>query len=67
MRPTLIERLKDSYSFLGDPLHREAYETLELLQAALEDLTYTYHSPEDYQERAKEALKEYQNDREQRT
>jgi hypothetical protein len=33
---TLIDRLKDSYSFLGDPLHREAYEELERLEMIID-------------------------------
>jgi len=31
----IITKLKDAYAFLGDPLHREAYEELEELHAKL--------------------------------
>lgn len=28
----IVAELKDAYSFLGDPLHRKAYEEIERLQ-----------------------------------
>lgn len=34
----LVDRLKASYSFLGDPLHREAYEEIERLRHEFREL-----------------------------
>ena len=34
----LVDRLKASHSFIGDPLHREAYEEIEELVSALKHL-----------------------------
>lgn len=31
----IVDKLKDSYSFLGDPLHREAWERIERLETVL--------------------------------
>lgn len=33
----IVDRLKSSYSFLGDPLHREAWMEIEKLQGILEE------------------------------
>lgn len=33
---TLIDRLKSAHSFLGDPLHREAWEALEMCWRPME-------------------------------
>jgi len=53
----IVEVLKDSHGFLGDPLHREAWEEIERLREALRELaSTTYHSVDDYKERAREAL-----------
>ena len=32
----IVAELKDGYSFLGDPMHRKAYEEIERLREALE-------------------------------
>ena len=34
----IVDELKDSYSFLGDPLHRKAWEEIEKLRDALHDI-----------------------------
>lgn len=31
----IVDKLKDSYAFLGDPLHREAWEEIERLRNEL--------------------------------
>ena len=31
----IVDKLKDSYAFLGDPLHREAWEEIERLRDEL--------------------------------
>ena len=31
----IVDELKDAYSFLGDPLHRKAWEEIERLREAL--------------------------------
>jgi hypothetical protein len=36
----LVDRLKASHSFIGDPLHREAYEEIEELVSALKHLVH---------------------------
>lgn len=36
----LVDRLKSSHSFIGDPLHREAYEEIEELVSALKHLVH---------------------------
>ena len=33
----IVDRLKSSHSFLGDPLHREAWMEIEKLQGILEE------------------------------
>jgi hypothetical protein len=33
----IVDELKDSYSFLGDPLHRKAWEEIEKLRKRLKD------------------------------
>jgi hypothetical protein len=33
----IVDKLKDSYSFLGDPLHREACEEIEAIRVQLGD------------------------------
>ena len=33
----IVDKLKDSYSFLGDPLHREAWEEIEAVRVQLGD------------------------------
>ena len=35
----IVDKLKDSYAFLGDPLHREAYEEIEQLRFDVNLLT----------------------------
>ena len=35
----IIAKLKDAYAFLGDPLHREAWEEIERLQKENDDLS----------------------------
>ena len=34
----LVDRLKASHSFIGDPLHREAYEEIERLRQEFREL-----------------------------
>ena len=36
----IVDKLKDSYAFLGDPLHREAYEEIEQLRSDVELLMF---------------------------
>jgi len=38
----IVDKLKDSYAFLGDPLHREAWEEIERLRDELYLLTTDY-------------------------
>ena len=33
----IVDKLKDSYSFLGDPLHRKAWEEIEAVRVQLGD------------------------------
>jgi hypothetical protein len=34
----IVIELKDAYAFLGDPLHRKAYEEIERLRGQVEEL-----------------------------
>jgi hypothetical protein len=36
----IVDKLKDSYSFLGDPLHRQAWEEIESLRSDVELLMF---------------------------
>ncbi|CAB4166634.1 hypothetical protein UFOVP838_40 [uncultured Caudovirales phage] len=36
----IVDKLKDSYAFLGDPLHRQAWEEIEQLRADVELLMF---------------------------
>lgn len=36
----IVDKLKDSYAFLGDPLHREAWEEIESLRSDVELLMF---------------------------
>jgi hypothetical protein len=57
-RMDIVTKLEDAYAFLGDPLHREAANEIERLREELRELaSTTYHSVNDYKERASEALR----------
>jgi hypothetical protein len=62
----LVDRLWSSYSFLGDPLHREAAEAIQKLVGDMETIVGAY---EDYDTKtmvdtAKQAVKEFSDGRE---
>ena len=59
----LVDRLLSSHSFLGDPLHKEAAEAIQML---LDDMKKIIHAYESYDTKtmvdtAKQALKEFDN------
>jgi len=43
----IVDKLKDSYSFLGDPLHREAWEEIEAVRTQMSDQLHLILALED--------------------
>jgi len=63
----LVDRLWSSYSFLGDPLHREAAEAIQKLVGDMETIVDAYHQHYDTKtmvNTAKQAVKEFSDGRE---
>jgi hypothetical protein len=63
----LADRLLSSYSFLGDPLHREAAEAIQRLVGDMETIVDAYHQHYDTKtmvDTAKQAVKEFSDGRE---
>ena len=63
----LVDRLWSSYSFLGDPLHREAAETIQRLVGDMETIVDAYQQDYDTKtmvDTAKQAIKEFSDGRE---
>jgi len=52
----IVDELKDSYSFLGDPLHRKAWEEIERLRVALGVSRVKYLEQNNEIERLRDAL-----------
>ena len=58
----LHDRLWSSYSFLGDPLHREAAEAIQRLVGDMQTIADAYHQHYDTKtmvDTAKQAIKEF--------
>jgi hypothetical protein len=62
----LIDRLLSSYSFLGDPLHREAAEAIQKLVDDMQTIVDAYkdYNTKTMIDTAKKAVKEFGNGRE---
>lgn len=63
----LVDRLWSSYSFLGDPLHREAAEAIQKLVGDMQkimDAYYEHYDTKTMVDIAKQAVKEFSDGRE---
>lgn len=63
----LVDRLWSSYSFLGDPLHREAAEAIQRLVGDMQAIVDAYQQDYDTKtmvDTAKQAIKEFSDGRE---
>jgi hypothetical protein len=48
MTDDLVKRLESSYAMLGDPLHKEAADRIEQLEAALREIAQAVGDPAAY-------------------
>lgn len=64
MKMNIVDRLLSSHSFLGDPLHKEAAEAIQVLLDDMKKIVKAYevYDTKTMADTAKQALKEFGNE-----